>query len=213
MDFLDKKIEDYALLFTSPEDEIMNELNRETHLKKLQPRMLSGHLQGSFLKMISKMIRPKNILEIGTFTGYSALALASGLQENGKLTSLEFNEEHEAIARKYFKKAGLSNKIELIIGNALEIIPTLDHSWDLVFIDADKNNYSRYYDMVIDSIPSGGWIIADNVLWSGKVLIDDKNLDEDTLAIKAFNKKINEDDRVENMIIPFRDGLLLIRKI
>ncbi len=213
MDFLDKKIEDYALLFTSPENKIMNELNRETHLNKLQPRMLSGHLQGSFLKMLSKMIRPKNILEIGTYTGYSAIALASGLQENGKLTTVEFNEEHEAIARKYFEKAGLTNKIELIIGNAVEIIPALKQQWDLVFIDADKSNYSRYFDLVIDSVPSGGWILADNVLWSGKVLLDDKDLDEDTLAIKAFNKKINEDDRVENMIIPFRDGLLLIRKI
>jgi caffeoyl-CoA O-methyltransferase len=213
MDFLDKKIEDYALLFTSPENEIMNELNRETHLNKLQPRMLSGHLQGSFLKMISKMINPKNILEIGTYTGYSALALAEGLQKNGKLTTIEFNEEHESIALKYFEKAGFTDKIDLIIGNAIEVIPTLKQEWDLVFIDADKGNYSRYYDLIIDSLPSGGWILADNVLWSGKVLLDDKDLDNDTLAIKAFNKKINEDTRVENMIVPFRDGLLLIRKI
>ena len=213
MDFLDQNIEEYARLFSSPESEVMKELNRETHLQKLQPRMLSGHLQGNFLKMISQMIRPLNILEIGTFTGYSALALASGLKENGKLTSLEFNEEHESMAHKFFSKAGLEDKIEMLIGKAAEIIPTLNKQWDLVFIDADKINYSLYYDLVFDAVPSGGWIIADNVLWSGKVLLDDKELDDDTLAIKAFNKKVNEDPRVENMILPFRDGLLLIRKL
>ena len=213
MDFLDQNIEEYARLFSSPESQAMKELNRETHLQKLQPRMLSGHLQGNFLKMISMMIRPENILEIGTFTGYSALALASGLTENGKLTTLEYNEEHESIARKYFLKAGLEDKIELIIGKASEIIPTLNKQWDLVFIDADKINYSLYYDLVFDAVPSGGWIIADNVLWSGKVLLTDQELDDDTLAIKAFNKKVNEDPRVENMILPFRDGLLLIRKL
>jgi predicted O-methyltransferase YrrM len=213
MDFIDKKIEDYARSFTSPETEVMNELNRETYLNKLQPRMLSGHMQGAFLRMISQMIAPKNILEIGTYTGYSAIALASGLREGGKLTTLEFNEEHEQMALHYFKKAGLENKIDLKIGDATQIIPTLDQQWDLVFIDADKNNYSVYYDLVFDALPSGGWIIADNVLWSGKVLADDANLDEDTLAIKAFNKKVMNDGRVENMILPYRDGLMLIRKL
>lgn len=213
MDFLDQNIEEYARLFSRPESEVMKDLNRETHLQKLQPRMLSGHLQGNFLKMISQMIRPANILEIGTFTGYSALALAGGLQENGKLITLEYNEEHESIARKYFKKAGFADTIEMIIGKASDLIPTLHEKWDLVFIDADKINYSLYYDLVFDAVPSGGWIIADNVLWSGKVLLDDKELDADTLAIKAFNKKVNEDPRVENMILPFRDGLMLIRKL
>lgn len=213
MDFIDKKIEDYARSFTSPETEVMNELNRETYLNKLQPRMLSGHMQGAFLRMISQMIAPKNILEIGTYTGYSAIALASGLSEGGKLTTLEFNEEHEQMALHYFKKAGLENKIDLKIGDATQIIPTLDQQWDLVFIDADKNNYSVYYDLVFDALPSGGWIIADNVLWSGKVLADDTDLDEDTLAIKAFNKKVMNDERVENMILPYRDGLMLIRKL
>lgn len=213
MDFIDKKIEDYARSFTTPETETMNELNRETFLNKLQPRMLSGHIQGSFLKMISQMIQANSILEIGTYTGYSAIALASGLKENGTLTTLEFNEEHEQIALKYFKKAGLADRIDLRIGKAEEIIPTLNKAWDLVFIDADKINYSKYYDLVIDSIPSGGWILADNVLWSGKVLQEDDNLDKDTIAIKAFNKKVNDDERVENMILPFRDGLLLIRKL
>jgi predicted O-methyltransferase YrrM len=212
MDFIDKKIEDYAKLYTSPESETMKELNRETYLNKLQPRMLSGHIQGSFLKMISQMIQPKNILEIGTFTGYSAIALASGLPKDAKLTTLEFNEEHEQMAKAYFKKAGLEQQIEMIIGDALEIIPSLKQSWDLVFIDADKSNYSTYYDLVFDFIPSGGWILADNVLWSGKVLLPDEELDDDTRAIKAFNEKVQADPRVENMILPFRDGLLLIRK-
>ncbi len=212
MDFLDKNIEQYARLFTSPESDLMQDLNRETHIKKLMPRMLSGHMQGAFLSMISQMLRPKTILEIGTYTGYSAIALAKGLQENGKLYTLEFNEEHEIMAKSYFEKAGLTEKIEFILGDATKIIPTLKNEWDLVFIDADKNNYGLYYDLIIDNVPSGGIIIADNVLWSGKVLMDDSKLDEDTKAIKAFNKKVMDDERVENMILPFRDGLSLIRK-
>jgi predicted O-methyltransferase YrrM len=212
MDFLDKSIEDYAGHFTSPESKLMQDLNRETHLKKLQPRMLSGHLQGAFLSMISKLKQATNILEIGTYTGYSALALATGLSDNGKLVTIEFNEEHEKIANEYFKRAGLENKIELIIGDAGIIIPSLDYKWDIVFIDADKISYSRYFDLVIDSLLPGGLIIADNVLWSGKVLKKNIDLDEDTKAIKAFNQKILDDERVENMLLPFRDGLSLIRK-
>lgn len=213
MDFIDSKIDNYARSFTTPESEVMQELNRDTFLNKLQPRMLSGHMQGAFLKMISQMIHPKSILEIGTYTGYSAIALASGLQEGGKLITLEFNEEHETMAKSYFEKAGIESKIEMHLGKAADIIPTLKKSFDLVFIDADKSNYSLYYDLIFDSVPVGGWIIADNVLWSGKVLEEDDGLDEDTLAIKQFNKKVNADDRVENMILPFRDGLLLIHKI
>lgn len=212
MNFLDKDIEEYARLYTSPESELMLDLNRETHIKKLIPRMLSGHMQGAFLSMISQMLQPTTILEIGTYTGYSAIALAKGLTENGKLYTLEFNEEHEEMARKYFQKAGLKDKIDLIIGNAATIIPSLKLQWDLVFIDADKSNYSLYYDLIIDNVVSGGMIIADNVLWSGKVLLDDSELDEDTKAIKAFNNKIMKDDRVENILLPFRDGLYLIRK-
>jgi predicted O-methyltransferase YrrM len=213
MDFIDKQIDEYARAFTTPESDVMNELNRDTFLNKLQPRMLSGHMQGSFLKMISQMIQPKSILEIGTYTGYSAIALSSGLQEGGKLITLEFNEEHESMAKSYFKKAGVADKIEMHVGKAADIIPTLDEAFDLVFIDADKSNYSVYYDLVFDAVRPGGWIIADNVLWSGKVLEEDEGLDEDTIAIKQFNKKVNADERVENMILPFRDGLLLIHKI
>ena len=212
MDFIDKDIESYALEFTSPESELMKELNRETHLKKLQPRMLSGHLQGAFLSMISKMINPRYILEIGTYTGYSAIALSKGLKENGKLITLEFNHEHERMATSYFEKSEKASQIEMIIGNAIDIIPTLDYKWDLVFIDADKTNYSNYFDLVIDSLPSNSWILADNVLWSGKVLSNKEDLDPDTQAIKDFNQKVKDDPRVENTLLPFRDGLLLIRK-
>jgi len=212
MDFLDKNIEEYAQSFTSPESDLMNALNRETYSNKLQPRMLSGHIQGSFLAMVSKMINPRRILEIGTYTGYSALSLATGLTDDGLLYTLEVNEEHEEIAKRYFKQAGLENKIIHKLGKAEELIVELNEPWDLVFIDADKINYGRYYDLIINSLPKGAWILADNVLWSGKVLLDDDQLDPDTLALKDFSRKIQEDERVENMILPFRDGLMLIRK-
>ena len=168
MDFIDKKFEDYAQCKTTPQPESWEELERETWLKKIYPRMLSGHLQGAFLKMISEMIQPDRILEIGTFTGYSAVALAAGLNKNGLLYTLDINEEHESMARAHFKRTENENKIKMIIGNALEIIPGLIETWDLVFIDADKVNYSNYFDLVFDQLKSGGWIIADNVLWSEK---------------------------------------------
>ena len=212
MDFIDKDIEAYALEFTSPESEVMKNLNRETHLKKLQPRMLSGHLQGSFLSMVSKMINPKYILEIGTYTGYSAIALSEGLKKDGKLITLEFNKEHENMAKSYFEKSEKGSQIEMIIGNAIDIIPTLDYKWDLVFIDADKTNYSNYYDLIIDTLPSNSWIIADNILWSGKVLSNESKLDPDTQALKDFSQKVKDDPKVENTLLPFRDGLMLIRK-
>jgi len=212
MDFIDKKFEDYAQSKTTPQPESWEELERETWLKKIYPRMLSGHLQGAFLKMISEMIQPDRILEIGTFTGYSAVALAAGLNKNGLLYTLDINEEHESMARAHFKRTENENKIKMIIGNALEIIPGLIETWDLVFIDADKVNYSNYFDLVFDQLKSGGWIIADNVLWSGKVLEDDDKIDKDTAGLKAFNDKIQADSRVENLLLPFRDGLMIIRK-
>lgn len=212
MDFIDKALEAYAQAHTTPENDSWAELSRETWLNKLYPRMLSGHLQGAFLSMISQMINPSRILEIGTFTGYSALALAKGLRKSGLLFTIDINQENETLALKHFAADGISQKVKMIIGNALEIIPTLKEKWDLVFIDADKINYSNYFDLVIDAVVSGGWIIADNVLWSGKVLVETDLKDQDTLAIKAFNNKIQADDRVENMLLPFRDGLMLVRK-
>jgi predicted O-methyltransferase YrrM len=212
MDFIDKALEDYAKQHTSPEPESWIELSRETWLKKTYPRMLSGHLQGALLAMISQMIKPQRILEIGTFTGYSALALARGLDETGILYTIDINEEHESLAKKYFEKEATRKEINMIIGNALEIIPTINESWDLVFIDADKVNYSNYFDLVINKVKPGGWIIADNVLWNGKVLETPDDSDKDTAALIAFNNKVQADKRVENMLLPFRDGLMLVRK-
>ena len=212
MDFIDKALETYAKEHTTPESDSWAELTRETWLNKLYPRMLSGHLQGAFLSMISQMIKPDKILEIGTFTGYSALALAKGLSKSGTIYTIDINKEHESLALKHFAKDGIGNKVKMIIGNALEIIPTLKEKWDLVFIDADKINYSNYFDLAFEKVKSGGWIIADNVLWSGKVLSKTDIKDKDTAAIKEFNDKIQADDRVENMLLPFRDGLMLMRK-
>ncbi|RLD27070.1 MAG: methyltransferase [Bacteroidetes bacterium] len=212
MDFIDKALETYAKEHTTPEPDSWVELTRETWLNKLHPRMLSGHLQGAFLSMISQMINPDRILEIGTFTGYSALALAKGLSKTGLLYTLDINKEHESLALKHFATDGISQKVKMIIGNALEIIPTLNEKWDLVFIDADKINYLEYFDLVFDKVKPGGWIIADNALWSGKVLIETDLKDKDTAAIKEFNDKIQADQRIENMLLPFRDGLMLMRK-
>ncbi len=212
MEFIDEKIEHYALNHSQDESEILKKVNRETYAKVLMPRMLSGHMQGNFLSMISKMIQPKNILEIGTYTGYSAICLAQGLQENGMLYTLDINEELEKMVRSFFAEAGLEKKINYHIGNAIEIIPTMNELFDLVFIDADKKNYSNYYDLVFDKVQSGGYIIADNVLWSGKVLDTQKNNDNETLLIDAFNKKIHNDIRVEHMLLPLRDGLMIVRK-
>ena len=212
MDFIDKALETYAKEHTTPEPDSWLELSRETWLSKLYPRMLSGHLQGAFLSLISQMIKPNRILEIGTFTGYSALALAKGLSKTGLLFTLDINKEHELLALKHFAADGISQKVKMIIGDALAIIPTLNEKWDLVFIDADKINYSNYFDLIFEEVKPGGWIIADNVLWSGKVLHEADLKDKDTQAIKEFNDKIQADDRVENMLLPFRDGLMLIRK-
>ena len=201
----------YAESHSSPESSLLKRINRETYATLLMPRMLSGHLQGRFLAMISKMIKPHRILEIGTYTGYSALCLAEGLTPHGKLVTLDINEELEERVRAYFKESGFEDRIDYQVGDALEIIPALSGLFDLVWIDADKENYTQYYDLVIDKVPSGGFILADNVLWSGKIL--EAKPDKSTIAVKAFNKKILEDERVEKVLAPIRDGILMMRKI
>jgi caffeoyl-CoA O-methyltransferase len=211
MEFLDAGIRDYSERHTSPENDLLKRINRETHAKVLAPRMLSGHLQGRVLSMLSCMIKPMHILEIGTYTGYSALCLAEGLQPGGKLITIDINEELSENVKGYFSAAGVADKIDYKIGNALAIIPTLKISFDLVFIDADKENYSRYFDLVIDSVPLNGIILADNVLWSGKVL--DGKPDKDTKAIVEFNIKVHQDARVENVLFPIRDGIMVMRKV
>jgi caffeoyl-CoA O-methyltransferase len=211
MEVLPKKIDDYCEAHTTPDSEILHALVRETHLKTLVPRMLSGHLQGRFLSLISKLMRPKRVLEIGTFTGYSALCFTEGLAEDGLLYALEANDELAYLIEKNIKKSGFQEKIILKIGNALEIIPTLDEIFDLVFIDAGKRDYPAYYDLVIDKVRSGGLIMADNILWSGKVVEEKKDLD--TQILDGFNKKIMNDPRVENVLLPLRDGIMMAYKI
>ena len=203
---------DYILENSSPESEVLYDLNRHTHLNVVQPRMLSGHLQGKILEMISCMIRPEYILEIGTFTGYSAICLARGLKQNGKLITLEIDDELEHISLGYFNKAGLQNVIELIIGDALAIIPGINYKFDLVFIDGNKKDYIKYYNLIIEKVNSGGFILADNVLWDGKVTDPSEKDDPDTKAIIEFNKYVCNDKRVENVILPVRDGINIIKK-
>lgn len=207
-----KELEKYILNHIEPEDEILRELDRETHLSVLGSRMISGHLQGVVLTMLSNMIQPERILEIGTFTGYSAICLARGLKPGGKLITLEIDDELEAIARRYFSKAGLQNQIEQKIGPALEIIPTLDVPFDLVFIDAHKPEYPAYYKLVFDKVKTGGYIIADNTLWNGKVTGVPASDDFQTQGIQAFNDLVKNDPRVEKVILPLRDGMTIIRK-
>jgi caffeoyl-CoA O-methyltransferase len=211
MDIISQKITEYAEAHTTPESEALQNLNRETNAKVLMPRMLSGHLQGRVLSMFSHMIRPKRILEIGTYTGYSAICLSEGLVEGGILHTIDINEELKPMALNYFKLSGCEQKIILHTGNALQVVPSLNETWDIVFIDADKKNYSAYYDMVLPHMRKGGFIIADNVLWSGKVLDNPADMDTDTRAISDFNKKVVSDPRVENVLLPIRDGLLIAR--
>lgn len=211
MDIIDPAINTYAEVFTSPESPLLEQINRETHADVLMPRMLSGHLQGRFLAMISKMVRPKCILEIGTYTGYSALCLAEGLGPGGILITLDVNEELGSRVRNYFEASGMNDKIDYRIGNALEVTPGLTGPFNLVWIDADKESYSHYFDLIINKVPSGGYILADNVLWSGKVL--EEKTDKETQAIKEFNRKIQGDPRVENVLLPIRDGVMMMRKI
>jgi len=212
-DFVDKKILEYIQNKTSDESKILNDLSRETHLKVLNPRMLSGHYQGRLLSLISKLIKPKSILEIGTYTGYSTLCLLEGLEKKGFIHTIDQNEELLNIQNKFFKRAKVSNRIKQYTGDAKEIIKNLEVKFDLIFIDADKENYPLYYDLVFDKLKSGGIIIADNILWSGKILEKVEKDDYATQSIINFNNKIKNDERVEKIILPIRDGLSLIRKI
>jgi len=229
----------YAEKHTTPESPSLERLNRETHLTQLYPRMMAGHMQGTFLRLVSKMIKPQRILEVGTFTGYSTINLALGLEwhltpgpspkshltpgpslkgEGGTLPqsllhTIEVNPEQEDIIRRYIHEAGLEKQVILHIGDAMKIIPTLDETWDLVYIDADKPNYLNYYKMVFDRVRTGGFFLTDNAFWDGKVLNDRDRFDKETLGIVEFNEFVQNDPRVENMLLPFRDGIMLIRKL
>ena len=217
---LDQKMKNFidskfliTLSKSSKEPKILNDLNRETHLKILNPRMLSGHYQGRILSLVSKIIKPKTVLEIGTYTGYSTICLSEGLDKNGSIHTIDHNEELLVIQNKYFKKAGISEKVKQYTGDATKIIKKLNLDFDLVFIDADKENYPLYFDLIIEKVKPGGVIIADNILWSGKILEKVEEEDYATQSIINFNNKIKNDERVEKIILPIRDGLSLIRKI
>jgi len=211
MSFLPEKIDEYIIHHSQNEPELLKQLNKETWQKVLNPRMLSGAYQGRLLAIISKLIKPTSILEIGTYTGYSALCLAEGLTTKGKLITIDKNEELESFANKYFEKSTFKNQIVQHIGNALDIIPKLTTKFDLVFIDADKSNYINYFNLIINKMNSGGVILSDNVLWSGKVIESIKPNDTDTKTLIEYNKLLNTDDRVETILLPIRDGLTITR--
>lgn len=211
MEFISAPLAEYCEKHTSPENDTLYQLNRQTHLKIMMPRMLSGHLQGRFLSMVTHMIKPSLVLEIGTYTGYSALCMAEGLAPGGKIITLDINAELAAFTKSYFEKSAYAGQIDYRIGNAMELVPGMQERFDMVFIDADKANYLNYYEMVIGKVKPGGFIVADNVLWSGKVIEEGKK-DKDTAAICAFNDHVMADERVEKILLPIRDGLFLIRK-
>ena len=211
MNFLPEKIDNYVVNCSQKEPELLQQLNKETWQKVLNPRMLSGGYQGRILSMISKLVHPKTILEIGTYTGYSALCLAEGMQKNGTLFTIDKNEELEDFAKKYFGQSPYELQIRQLIGNALDIIPTLNEKFDLVFIDADKENYPTYFNMIIGKMNSGGVILSDNVLWSGKVVEKIEPNDKDTQSLVAYNELLNNDDRIETILLPIRDGLSISR--
>lgn len=213
MDFLPEKIDAYVTNHSQPEPELLQQLSRETWQKVLAPRMLSGHLQGRVLSMLSKIIRPNNILEIGTYTGYSALCLAEGLQSNGQLHTIDINEELYDLQRKYFNASSYAEQIVQHTGNALDIIPTLSQEFDLVFIDADKRNYPAYLELILPKLNAGAVILSDNVLWSGKVVEAVQEDDLDTQALLKYNKMLNEDPRLETVMLPIRDGLTVSRVV
>lgn len=209
---MDKKLEKYLLEHSSPEDPVLEDLYRQTHIRFVNPNMVSGHLQGKLLEFISMMINPEMILEIGTFTGYSAICLARGLKRRGRLITIELNDEMSGFSHSYFRKAGVDSKITQLTGRAQDIIPGLDHIFDLVYIDGDKREYIEHYDAVIEKVRSGGFILADNVLWGGQVL-DKNSKDPQTRGIIEFNEMIRKQKDIEKVILPVRDGIMLIRKI
>ena len=212
MEFIDQKLDDYVCAHTENEPEVLYQLNRETHMNVLRPRMLSGHFQGRVLSMFSHMIRPGKVLEIGTYTGYSAICIAEAMPEDGKLITIDKNDELETLVSEYISKSNNTDRIIQMIGDAMEIVPSLEDSFDLVFIDADKSNYLNYYNMVIDKVASGGYIIIDNVLWSGKV-VDPAEVDDiDTKVLQELNDFVHKDERVQEVMLPIRDGLTVIRK-
>lgn len=212
MNFILPDIEAYAEAHTSPETETLRQLNRDTHARVVAPRMLSGHLQGRLLAMLSKLLRPLRVLEVGTYTGYSALCLAEGLAPGGRVVTIDNNPELEPFFRPFWEASGLAGCIEFRLGQALTILPTLSDTFDLVFLDADKRNYPAYYELVVPLLRPGGCLLADNVLWNGKILHPAPQMDADTAAVAAFNARVTEDDRVEKVLLPLRDGLYLIRK-
>ena len=212
MEFIDEKLDAYCCDHTSNESALLAKLNRDTHVKILQPRMLSGHFQGRMLSMLSKMIRPERILEIGTYTGYSALCLAEGLTENGQLITIDVNAQLEDFVRDFFAQSDYDKQIDYRIGDAMQLIPTLVDQFDLVFIDADKQNYINYYNLIFDKVKPGGYILSDNVLWSGKVVQQTGKIDKDTQLLQTFNAMIQNDERVENILLPIRDGVMIARK-
>lgn len=212
MDFLPENIATYAEQHTDSEPGLLQKLNRETWAKVIMPRMLSGHLQGRVLAMFSKMIKPKAILEIGTYTGYSALCLAEGLPSDGRLITIDINEELYDMVNDFVKASEYRDQIQILTGDATKLIPEINITFDLVFIDADKENYSNYYHLIFDKVSQGGIIIADNVLWSGNILKPIHEMDAETLALHEFNEMIHRDERVESVLFPVRDGLMVIRK-
>ena len=212
INFIDDNIFNYSISKSEKESKLLNDLYRETYLKVLNPKMISGHYQGRILSLISKIISPRKILEIGTYTGYSAICLCEGMDKDGVLHTIDNNKELVEIQNKYFKKANLKDKIVQHSGDAKNIIPSIDEEFDIVFIDADKESYPEYYDLIINKVRSGGIIIADNILWSGKILEKVKKDDQATKSIIEFNNKIIKDDRVKNIILPIRDGLNIVRK-
>ncbi|WP_462352249.1 O-methyltransferase [Capnocytophaga leadbetteri] len=213
MHFLSEELENYAAQHTEDEPLLLQELNKRTHLNVLQPRMISGHFQGRFLSLLSKMVQPRTILEIGTYTGYATLCLAEGLHPEGVLHTIDIKEELTDLQREFFDRSGYGSQIVQHLGKAADIIPSLNTTFDLVFIDADKQNYAHYFDLVIEKMNRGGIILSDNVLWSGKVVEEVKHNDKHTQALMAYNQKIKDDPRVETVLLPIRDGITLSRVI